>query len=135
MEPKVIPLPTATDYRGNLTFVEHPSGMPFEPMRVYWIYDTHQLREREGHAFYTQHELIIALSGSFDVQVVTAQGELTYRLDRPDRGLYVPPLSWRSISAMATNAVILVMSSTLFDEADYIRDFQEYQEIIANGEE
>lgn len=122
----LIELPKVKDPRGNLTFIESGQQVPFIVQRNYWIYDVPSGMWRDGHAFKQQCELIIALSGSFDVIVNDGSGEQTFHLARPQFGLYVPNMMWRHINNFSTNSVALVLSSTLYDEKDYIEDFDEY---------
>lgn len=126
-EPKLIELPKFTDPRGNLTFLQHPDQLPFQIKRVFWLYDVPGGDSRGGHAYRTQHEIIIAMSGSFDV-VVTREDHTTqtFHLNRSYYGLWVPPLTWRHIENFSTNSLGLHISSSSFDAEDYIRDFDEY---------
>ncbi len=116
------------DPRGNLSFIQNGgSNLPFEVARVYWIYDVPGGRDRHGHAFRTGHELIVALSGSFDVVVTAPDGtESRHHLCRSYYGLYVPPMTWRSLDNFSTNSVALVLASGLYEPADYIEDFNIY---------
>ena len=122
---RLIELPKVKDPRGNLTFIESGLQVPFLVQRNYWIYDVPSGMWRDGHAFRQQRELIIALSGSFDVVINDGSGEQTFHLARPQIGLYVPNMVWRHINNFSTNSVALVLSSTLYDEKDYIEDFDE----------
>lgn len=122
----LISLPKVEDDRGNLSFLQSPDQLPFELRRTYWIYDVAGGNAREGHAFREQEEVIVALSGSFDVVLHDGIGYRHYHLDRSYCGLYVPPMIWRVIENFSTNSVALVMSSTLYDESDYIRDFNDF---------
>ncbi|MBN2744054.1 WxcM-like protein [Breznakibacter xylanolyticus] len=124
---RVIELPKILDERGNLTFVEQVRHIPFEIKRVYWIYDVPGGQIRGGHAFREQQEVIIALSGSFDVQLNDGKVVKPYHLNRSYYGLYVPGGIWRHMENFSTNSVALVISSTKYDESDYIRDFSAYQ--------
>lgn len=127
--PAIIELPKFCDPRGNLSFIENGSQVPFDIARVYWIYDVPGDAERFGHAFYTQSEMIVALSGSFDVVLDSGDGPRRYHLARSYRGLYVPPLTWRSIDNFSTNSVAMVLSSTLYDPTDYIEDFNLFKSL------
>lgn len=130
-EPKIVELPCVRDPRGNLSFIQNGAQVPFDIARAYWIYDVPGGRTRDGHAFRTQHELIVALSGSFDVVLDDGCGTRTrHHLNRSYYGLYVPPLTWREIDNFSTNSVALVLSSTLYDELDYIRDFDQFKQTI-----
>ena len=124
----IIELPKVNDPRGNLTFIESGGHIPFEVQRNYWIYDVPSGMWRDGHAFKVQHEFIVALSGSFDVVVNDGNGEQTFHLARPQMGLYVPNMTWRYLNNFSTNSVALVLSSTLFDDDDYITDYQQFLE-------
>lgn len=123
-EVHLIELPKINDPRGNLTFIESGSHVPFEVKRNYWIYDVPSGMWRDGHAFKAQEEFIVALSGSFDVVVNDGRQEQTFHLARPQIGLYVPPMTWRHIDNFSTNSVALVLSSTTYDPTDYIEDFE-----------
>lgn len=114
------------DLRGNLTVIEPPSAVEFDIRRAYWIYDVPSDAERQGHAMLTQSELIVALSGSFDVIAETAEGRKTFHLDRNYRGLFLPPMTWREIDNFATCSIALVVSSDLYNEDDYIRNHEQF---------
>jgi hypothetical protein len=133
MKAQIITLPRFEDPRGNLTFIEQMQHIPFEIKRVYWIYDVPGGEIRGGHAFKVQHEFVIALSGSFDVVINERGIEQRYHLNRSYFGLYVPPGQWRYMDNFSTNSVALVLSSTLYQEEDYIRDFKTYQEYKNNA--
>lgn len=125
--PKIIELPKIQDPRGNLTFLQHPDHLPFDIKRVFWIYDVPGGETRGGHAYKTQHEVIISLSGSFDVVVTNVQGEkIKYSLNRSYYGLYLPPLTWRHMENFSTNSLGLHLSSSTFIEEDYVRKFEEF---------
>lgn len=128
--PRLITLPKINDPRGNLTFIESGKHVPFTVQRNYWIYDVPSGMWRDGHAFKRQEEFLIALSGSFDVVVNTGQQEQTFHLSRPQIGLYIPNMTWRHINNFSTNSVALVLSSTLYDEDDYITDIEYFQHLI-----
>ena len=128
----LIDLPKIKDPRGNLTFIESGVQVPFEVKRNYWIYDVPSGMWRDGHAFKQQQELLVSLSGSFDVVVSDGDVEQTYHLSRPQIGLYVPRMTWRYINNFSTNSVALVLSSTYFDEDDYIVDFEEFKALKNN---
>ena len=130
--PHIIALPKVTDPRGNLSFIQNSDQIPFDIQRTYWIYDVPGGMFRNGHAFRTQHEFIVALSGSFDVVLHDGVEEKRIHLSRSYYGLYVPPMTWRSIDNFSTNSVAMVLSSTLYDENDYIRDFEEFQKLSCN---
>lgn len=127
--PRLIELPKIKDPRGNLTVIESGMNVPFEVKRNYWIYDVPSGMWRDGHAFKTQEELIVSLSGSFDVVVNDGTGEKTFHLARPQIGLYVPPMTWRHLDNFSTNSVALVLSSTHYDAEDYIEDFELFKSL------
>lgn len=130
---KIINLPKILDERGNLTFLESDNHIPFEIKRVYWIYDVPGGEIRGGHAFIEQEEFIIALSGSFDVVVNDGFTEMRHHLNRSYYGLYIPNGLWREMDNFSTNSVVLVCSSTFFDEIDYIRDFELFKTKMKNN--
>ena len=121
----LIALPKISDPRGNLTFIQFPQQVPFEIKRVFWIYNVPSGDLRGGHAYKTQKEVIIALTGSFDVVVKGKNGEIKkFSLNRGDVGVYIPEMTWRHLENFSTNAVSLHLSSSSFDENDYIRDIE-----------
>jgi dTDP-4-dehydrorhamnose 3,5-epimerase-like enzyme len=124
--PTILHLPKFEDPRGNLTFIEQENHIPFAIKRAYWIYDVPGGQERGGHAFKDQREFIVALSGSFDVEVDDGNEKQIYSLNRSYYGLYIPAGLWRHMKNFSTNAVVLVLSSTFFSEEDYIRDYDEF---------
>ncbi len=126
-------LPKITDVRGNLSFIESNNHIPFEIKRTYWIYDVPGGEVRGGHAFHKQEEFIIALSGSFDVVIDTIKRKRKIALNRSYFGLYVPPGTWRSLENFSTNSIALVLASSLFNEKDYIRDYDQYRQGIAES--
>ena len=124
---RIIDLPRIQDPRGNLTFIQNQDQIPFNIARVFWTYDVPGGERRGGHAYRKQEEFIIALSGSFDIIVTDLKGKpKTYSLNRSYYGLYLPPLTWRHMENFSTNALSLHLSSTTFQDSDYIRDFQSY---------
>ena len=128
-ESRIIQLPKIEDQRGNLSFYESLNHIPFEIKRTYWIYDVPGGQKRGGHAFKSQHEFIIALSGSFDVKINDGISEKTFSLNRSYYGLYVPNMIWREMSNFATNSLALIVSSTSYSDTDYIRDYNEFQNL------
>lgn len=131
MKPRIISFPKIQDPRGNLTFLQQPNQIPFEIKRTFWTYDVPGGDTRGGHAFYEQHEILIALSGSFDVVVKNVDGSLEkYSLNRSYYGLYLPPKTWRHIENFSTNALALHVSSEFYTSDDYIRDFKVFKEIL-----
>ena len=131
---KIIELPKFLDARGNLSFAENYSQIPFEIKRTYWLYDVPGGISRGGHAEINNEELIIAISGSFDIYVNDGVNSRTFTLNRSYYGLYIPCGLWREIRDFSTNALALEFGSILYDEADYIRDFNQYQLLVKSGQ-
>ncbi|MDE5642294.1 MAG: FdtA/QdtA family cupin domain-containing protein [Muribaculaceae bacterium] len=125
--PRIIHLKKIPDARGNLTAIEQNSDVPFAIRRVYWIFDVPGGERRGGHAYRKAEELIIALSGSFDVIVDNGRERDSFSLNRSYFGLYVPAGKWRELSNFSTNSIALILSSTDYDEDDYIRDYDEFE--------
>ena len=131
MKPQIIDFPKIQDPRGNLTFLQHPNQVPFEIQRTFWTYDVPGGEIRGGHAYHKQEEVIIALSGSFDVVVTNPDGSLEkFSLNRSYYGLYLPPKTWRHIENFSTNALALHVSSKIFSTEDYIRDFEDFKILL-----
>ena len=124
---KILSLPKIGDERGNLSIIEQIKQIPFEIKRVHWIYDVPGGVDRGGHAYKETEEFIVALSGSFDVEVDDGQAKNTYPLNRSYFGLYVPKGIWRTMKNFSTNSLALVLSSTDYDENDYVSDYEEYK--------
>lgn len=120
--PKIIVFPKVIDPRGNLTFLEYPDYIPFEIKRVFWIYDVPGGERRGGHAYKSQCELIIALSGSFDVVIRNGKETCKYHLNRSNIGLFIPSRVWRHMENFSTNALSLHLSDQVFDIDDYMWD-------------
>lgn len=127
---RIIDLPKIEDPRGNLSFLQYPDQVPFAVERAYWVYDVPGGAVRQGHAFRRQHELIIALSGSFDVVLNGGSGPIRHHLSRSYYGVYVPPMTWRMLDNFSTNSVALVLSSTLYDPSDYIEDYEDFIRLV-----
>ena len=126
----MISLPKILDDRGNLSFIESENHIPFKIRRSYWIYDVPGGQLRGSHAFKKQHELIVALSGSFDVVLHNGKEETRYSLRRSYYGLYVPPMHYRTLDNFSTNSVALVLSSETYDPDDYIWDLEELKKAV-----
>ncbi|MBK8804703.1 MAG: WxcM-like domain-containing protein [Fibrobacteres bacterium] len=129
MDPRVrlIDLPIVHDPRGNLSFVESNEHIPFPIERVYYLYDVPGGAVRGGHAHRELHQLIIALSGSFDVILDDGDVREKFFLNRSWNGLYVPPMTWRELENFSSGAVCLVLASRHFSESDYIRDISQFR--------
>ena len=131
--PEIIELPKFLDSRGNLSFIEQETHIPFIIKRTYWLYDVPGGECRGGHAYRENQELIVALSGSFDVFLDDGQHKRVYTLNRSYYGLYVPKGLWREMDNFSTNSLALVLSSTEYDANDYIRDYDEFLSMKKNG--
>jgi len=128
VEVKILNFPKIADPRGNLTFLQFPDIIPFAIERVFWTYDVPGGERRGGHAYHQQQEIIISLSGSFDVVITRPDGSTdSFSLNRSYYGLFLPPLTWRHMENFSTNALGLHLSSMAYSENDYMRDFSHYQ--------
>lgn len=123
---QIISLPRINDPRGNLTFVEGNEHIPFDIRRVYYLYDVPGGAERGGHAHKELHQLIIAMSGSFDIHLDNGRTKKTVHLNRSYQGLYVCPMIWRDIDNFSSGAVCMVLASERYDELDYYRDYEQF---------
>ncbi len=127
---KLLHFPKIIDSRGNLTFLQNNDQIPFEIQRVFWTYDVPGGEIRGGHAYKKQEEIIIALSGSFDVIVRNQEGVIEkFQLNRSYYGLYLPPNTWRHMENFSTNSFGLHLSSHFYSEEDYIREFIDYAKL------
>ena len=124
--PKIVDIPKITDVRGNLGVIEKDT-IPFEIKRVYYLFDVPSTAYRGGHAHIDQIELLVALSGSFDVKLHNGIEETFVSLNKPDKGLLIEKGMWRELENFSSGAVCLVLASDIFDEADYIRDFEMFK--------
>ncbi len=123
---KIIELPKIADPRGNLTFIETGRHVPFTIRRVYYLYDVPGGATRAGHGHKTLEQLVIAMSGSFDVEIDDGRAKKKYHLNRSYYGLYIPPMIWRSIDNFSSGSVCMVLASDFFKEPDYHREYQEF---------
>ena len=130
---RIIELPKFLDARGNLSFAEQNNHIPFEIKRTYWIYDVPGGGSRGGHAFKENQEVVIALSGSFDVVVDDGERQKTFTLNRSYYGLYIPQGLWRIMENFSTNSLALEFGSIHYDEQDYIRDYDKYLKMKRDG--
>lgn len=129
---RIIELPKFLDARGNLSFAENNAQIPFEIKRTYWLYDVPGNVNRGGHAEMNNEELIIAMSGAFDITVDDGREQRTFTLNRSYYGLYIPKGLWREIKNFSTNALALEFGSTEYDVNDYIRNYKEFCSFAAN---
>lgn len=121
-----VDLPRITDPRGNLTFVESNRHIPFAIQRVYYLYDVPGGAQRGGHAHKALHQLIIAMSGSFDVHLDDGHTKKIVHMDRSYYGLYICPMIWREIDNFSSGAVCMVLASNYYDESDYYREYDQF---------
>jgi len=125
--PKIVKIPKIADTRGNLGVIEK-NTIPFEIKRVYYLFDVPSTAYRGGHAHINQIEFLVALSGSFDVKLNDGIKETFVTLNKPDKGLLIEKGMWRELDDFSSGAVCLVLASDIFDETDYIRDFETFKE-------
>jgi hypothetical protein len=123
---KIVNLPKIQDPRGNLTFIEGGHHIPFDIQRVYYLYDVPGGAERGGHAHKGLHQLIIAMSGSFDVVLDDGKNKKRMHLCRSYYGLYVCPMIWRELDNFSSGSVCMVLASNRYDESDYYREYSEF---------
>jgi hypothetical protein len=121
---RIVELPRVTDPRGNLTFIEGSSEVPFDIARVYYLYDVPGGESRGGHGHRELQQLIVAASGSFDVVVDDGTETARFHLNRSYHGLYVPRLTWRELGNFSSGSVCLVLASQVYSEDDYYRDYE-----------
>ncbi len=126
-QPHIINLPKILDKRGNLSFFENDTHLPFTIRRVHWIYDVPGGEQRGGLAYKKTEEFIVAMSGSFDVIVDDGKTKQSFTLNRSYYGLYIPAGTWRTIINYSTNSVALIAASTFYDATDAIRDYSSFQ--------
>jgi dTDP-4-dehydrorhamnose 3,5-epimerase-like enzyme len=119
---RLIDFPIVHDPRGNLSFVEGERQIPFPIRRVYYLYDVPGGAVRGGHAHRKLEQVVIALSGSFDVVLDDGRKRQKFFLNRSWNGLYIPSMTWRELENFSSGAVCLVLASEVFEESDYIRD-------------
>jgi hypothetical protein len=130
---KLMLLPKIADPRGNLTFVEGNRHIPFAIQRVFYLYDVPGGAERGGHANKALHQLIIAMSGSFDVVLDDGAEKKRMHLNRSYSALYVCPMIWGALDNFSSGSVCMVLASHPYDQDDYYRDYAEYVSVRANG--
>lgn len=129
----IVELPKITDPRGNLTFIEANRHIPFGIERVYYLYDVPGGAERGGHAHKALHQLIVAMSGSFDVLLDDGYGKRRFHLNRSYYGLYVCPMIWRELDNFSSGSVCMVLASNRYDESDYYRDYTDFTSALGRG--
>lgn len=130
---RIIELPKFLDARGNLSFAENWQHIPFEIKRTYWIYDVPGGEDRGGHAFKKNEEVVIALSGAFDVIVDDGVQKKTFSLNRSYYGLYIPAGLWRTMENFSTNSFALEFGSEHYNAEDYVRDYDAFLTLKRDG--
>lgn len=130
---KIIDLPKISDPRGNLTFIEGNRHIPFEIKRVYYLYDVPGGAERGAHGHRRLQQVIIAMSGSFDVILDDGYETRLIHMNRSYYGLYVSPMMWRNITNVSSGAVLMVLASEFYDESDYFRDYEQFLNAARNS--
>lgn len=123
---RMVDLPKISDPRGNLTFIEGHNHIPFDIQRVYYLYDVPGGAERGGHAHKGLHQLIIAMSGSFDVVLDDGREQRRIHMNRSYNGLYVCPMIWRELDNFSSGSVLMVLASNVYDESDYYRNYDDF---------
>ncbi len=123
---RIVEFPVVADPRGNLTFIENSSHIPFEIRRVYYLYDVPGGASRAGHAHKQLQQVLIAMSGSFDVELDDGHEKRKFHLNRSYYGLYISPMVWREIDNFSSGSVCMALASLPYDEADYFRDYDEF---------
>ena len=125
---ELIQLPKFLDSRGNLSVIEEMKDIPFKIKRCFWIYDVPGGEKRGGHANKSTKQFIVALSGSFDILLDNGREQIRHHLNRSYYGLYVPEGVWCEMDNFSTNSLALVISSTEYDDSDYIRDYEQFKQ-------
>lgn len=123
---KMVEFPKITDVRGNLTFIEGQRHIPFDIKRVYYLYDVPGGSDRGAHAHRGLEQVIISMSGSFDLLLDDGKNQKKFHLNRSFHGVYVCPMTWRYLDNFSSGAVCMVLASATYDEADYIRDYDTF---------
>ncbi len=130
---RLIELPKIHAPEGNLTFVEESNHVPFPVRRVYYLYDVPGGATRGAHAHKALWQLMVSMSGSFDVELDDGTDSRTVHLNRPSQGLIICPMIWRQLSNFSSGSVCMVLASELYSAEDYIRDYAEFRQAAATG--
>lgn len=131
---RIIELPRVGDPRGNLTFIEAGRHLPFDIRRVYYLYDVPGGASRAGHGHRQLRQLMIAMSGSFDVTLDDGREQVRHHLNRSYYGLYVGPMIWREIDNFSSGSVCVVLASEFYDESDYFRRYEDFLAAVRGGQ-
>ena len=127
---KIINIPKIIEPRGNLSFIEGKNHIPFEIMRVYYLYDVPGGTDRGSHAHKKLQQFLVSVSGSFDVELDDGKGKKRIHLNRPYYGLYISSMVWRKLNNFSSGSVCMVLASDYYDEVDYIRDYEEFLKLV-----
>jgi len=130
---KLLELPKINDPRGNLTFIEGANHIPFDIKRVFYLYDVPTGEDRGSHAHKALHQFLICLSGSFDVTLDDGSDRKTVHLNRPWKGLHIPPMIWGAEVNFDPGSICMVLASDCYSEADYIRDYDEFLRLVGEN--
>lgn len=130
---RLIKLPRIDDPRGSLTFIEGTNHIPFEIKRIYYLYNIPQGQDRGGHAHRELQQLFIAISGRFEIMLDDGVEKCHFVLNRPDYGLYITPVVWRELKDFSPGTVCCVLASATYEEADYIRSYEEFLKVVRGG--
>lgn len=131
---KIVELPKISNSQGNLTFIEANNHIPFDIQRVYYLYDVPGGSVRGGHAHKNLHQLIVAMSGSFDIVLDDGKEKKRFHLNRSYNGLYICPMIWRELDNFSSGSVCMVLASNFYDESDYLRDYQDYLQVLGRSQ-
>lgn len=129
---RVLEFPKVYDERGSLSFIEGGVHIPFEIRRIYYLYDVPGGASRAGHAHKNLHQVLVAMSGSFDLHLDDGKQQKRFSLNRSYFGLYIPPLLWREIENFSSGAVCLALASAPYEEEDYIRKYEDFQKLMGS---
>ncbi|WP_346295500.1 FdtA/QdtA family cupin domain-containing protein [Rhodopseudomonas sp. P1] len=133
-ECRILDLPKICDPRGNLTFIEGERHIPFDIRRVYYLYDVPGGSDRGSHAHRDLHQFVVAMSGSFDVELDDGRSKKRFHLNRSYYGLYICPMMWRQLDNFSSGAVCMVLASELYSENDYVRDYKAFLDLVGRQE-
>jgi dTDP-4-dehydrorhamnose 3,5-epimerase-like enzyme len=123
---QMIDFPVKSDYRGDITILEGQHCLPFEIKRIYYLHNLSTSADRAAHGHRRLQQIVVAISGSFDILLDDGLTTHTFHLDSPNSGLYIPPKTWRELSNLSENTVILILASESYDASDYVCDYDQF---------